>query len=404
MTAPLRMIIADDHALFRQGLRSMLRLEPGVVVVAEVERVADLAPILAETRCDVLLLDLQMDRNALADIEGLARRVRVLVVTASEQPSEALAALRAGARAVVFKRFALETLMDAVRAVVEGHVWMPPALQAEITAQALQSETEPLSSREREIVRAVALGPAQRRGGTTPRHRGGHGEDALNKVFQKLGIRDRTELVRYAIRVGIVGVNEKIPDPPGRCRFTGRVLPLVSAAVDLTRRDAAPRARRGSGAWPTGLHLAADPVSTLSCIGVAIALCTPRLTTRGEPIAARGEGHATKCRSNEEDSDDHPWRRPPEQALRPAARSGVAPVRLSAARRKGARHRGALRGHVPLLERPRHGRARGGSALVGNDIVNPINTCGRSSRRSWCSACRPASPCSRRASAAPARP
>ena len=211
MTAPLRMIIADDHALFRQGLRSMLRLEPGVVVVAEVERVADLAPILAETRCDVLLLDLQMDRNALADIEGLARRVRVLVVTASEQPSEALAALRAGARAVVFKRFALETLMDAVRAVVEGHVWMPPALQAEMTAQALQSETEPLSSREREIVRAVALGlrnaeVAQRLAiaeATVKTH--------LNKVFQKLGIRDRTELVRYAIRVGIVGVNEKIP-------------------------------------------------------------------------------------------------------------------------------------------------------------------------------------------------
>jgi DNA-binding NarL/FixJ family response regulator len=188
----------------------MLRLEPGVVVVAEVERVADLAPILAETRCDVLLLDLQMDRNALADIEGLARRVRVLVVTASEQPSEALAALRAGARAVVFKRFALETLMDAVRAVMDGHVWMPPALQAEMTAQALQSETEPLSSREREIVRAVALGlrnaeVAQRLAiaeATVKTH--------LNKIFQKLGIRDRTELVRYAIRVGIVGVNEQI--------------------------------------------------------------------------------------------------------------------------------------------------------------------------------------------------
>ena len=210
MAAPLRMIIADDHALFRQGLRSMLRLEPGGVVVAEVERVADLAPILAETRCDVLLLDLQMDRNALADIEGLARRVRVLVVTASEQPSEALAALRAGARAVVFKRFALETLMDALRAVMDGHVWMPPALQAAMTAQALQTETEPLSSREREIVRAVALGlrnaeVAQRLAiaeATVKTH--------LNKVFQKLGIRDRTELVRYAIRVGIVGVNEQI--------------------------------------------------------------------------------------------------------------------------------------------------------------------------------------------------
>ena len=211
MAAPLRLVIADDHALFRQGLRSMLRLEPSVTVVAEVERVADLAPTLAGTPCDVLLLDLQMDRNALADIEGLARRVRVLVVTASEQPSEAFAALRAGARAVVFKRFALETLMDAVRAVVEGHVWMPPALQAEMASHALQSETEPLSSREREIVRAVALGLRNAEVARRLSIAEATVKTHLNNVFQKLGIRDRTELVRYAIRVGIIGVNEKIP-------------------------------------------------------------------------------------------------------------------------------------------------------------------------------------------------
>ena len=211
MSQSLRVVIADDHALFRQGLKSMLKLEPSVVVVADVERVADLAPTLAGTRCDILLLDLQMDRNALAEIEGLARRVRVVVVTASEQPSEALSALRAGARAVVFKRFALETLMDAVRAVMDGHVWMPPALQAEMAAQMLEPETDALSSREREIVRAVALGlrnaeVAQRLAiaeATVKSH--------LNNIFQKLKIRDRTELVRYAIRVGLVGVNEKVP-------------------------------------------------------------------------------------------------------------------------------------------------------------------------------------------------
>ncbi len=211
MPAPLRVIIADDHALFRQGLRSMLKLQPNVVIVGDVDRVSDLAPTLAGSPCDVLLLDLQMDRSSLSDIESLSSRVHVVVVTASEQPGEALAALRAGARAVVFKRFAIETLMDAVRAVMDGHVWMPPALQAEIVTQMFASTSEPLSTREREIVRFVALGlrnaEVARRLSITEATVKTH----LNNVFQKLKVRDRVELTRWAIRVGLIGVNDKTP-------------------------------------------------------------------------------------------------------------------------------------------------------------------------------------------------
>ena len=211
MAAPVRIVIADDHALFRQGLKSMLRLQSDVVVTADVERVSDLFSTLATTPCDILLLDLQMDRNTLSDIEGFSRRGRVVVVTASEQPSEAIAALRAGARAVVLKRFAIETLMDAVRAVMEGHVWMPPALQAQLVPRMLEPANDVLSSREIEIVRFVALGlrnaeVAQRLSiteGTVKTH--------LNNVFQKLKIRDRVELARYAIRVGLIGADEKAP-------------------------------------------------------------------------------------------------------------------------------------------------------------------------------------------------
>ena len=83
MPPPLRVIIADDHMLFRQGLKSMLvKLHPDVSVVAEVERVAEIAPTLARTPCDILLLDLQMeDRSALTDIRSFARHVRVVVVS-----------------------------------------------------------------------------------------------------------------------------------------------------------------------------------------------------------------------------------------------------------------------------------------------------------------------------------
>jgi two-component system NarL family response regulator len=209
-TAPLRLILADDHALFRQGLKTMLRRRPEVAVVAEVERLADVGRVLAETPCDMLLLDLQMERNALADIDRLARKVRVIVVTASEHPSNAVAALQAGASAVVFKRFAIETLIDAIRAVRDGYVWMPPSIQTEVRAKVFTKNTEALSRREREIVRLVALGLrnheiAERLAigeATVKTH--------LNKVFQKLAVRDRVDLARYAIRVGLIGVDESL--------------------------------------------------------------------------------------------------------------------------------------------------------------------------------------------------
>ena len=206
--APLRVVVADDHALFRQGLRSIFKLHPEVVVVAEVERAADLAPTVARTPCDVLLLDLQMDRSALADVAELARRVPVAVLTASEQPADALAAMRAGARAVVFKRFAIETLMEALRAVRSGQVWMPPVLQ-QLAAQS-PGPDRALTTREREIVRHVALGcrnaEVARRLSISEVTVKTH----LNNVFQKLAVRDRVELTLWAIRMGLVGIYEKV--------------------------------------------------------------------------------------------------------------------------------------------------------------------------------------------------
>ena len=210
MAAPIRIIIADDHALFRQGLRSMLvNLHPDISVVAEVESVSEVTRALAATPCEVLLLDLQMDRNALADIGSFARRAKVVVVTASQDPAEALAAIRAGAKAVVFKRFAVETLVEAVRTVRDGHVWLPPALQSELTARFAEPDAKALTSREREIVRLVALGlqnpEIARRLSISDVTVKTH----LNNVFHKLEVRDRVGLTLYAIRIGLVGINER---------------------------------------------------------------------------------------------------------------------------------------------------------------------------------------------------
>jgi len=207
MPTPLRLIIADDHALFRQGLKSLLMLQSETEVVAEIESADDVLKVVSAAGCDVLLLDLQMDRWMMDDLPQLSRLTNVIVLTASESAENGVRALRLGAKGIVQKRFAIETLMMAVRSVADGMVWMPPMVQTEFARQHSSSEKE-LTPRESEIVRYVASGlrnteVAERlliTESTVKTH--------LNNIFQKLGLRDRLELTHYAIKTGMVGVRD----------------------------------------------------------------------------------------------------------------------------------------------------------------------------------------------------
>jgi DNA-binding NarL/FixJ family response regulator len=209
MNRPIRVVIADDHALFRQGLRSLLRLYHDVDVIGEAERAGDILTVIADHPCDALLLDLQMDRSVLEDIGSLAQLTRVIVLTASERVEDALAALRLGARAIVHKRFAVDTLIEAIRAVGEGLVWMPPVLQTALAAQLGEPPDKQLTAREREVVRYVSLG--LRNGEVAKRLRITEGtvKTHMNNIFHKLTIRDRVELALYALRVGLITVHEQ---------------------------------------------------------------------------------------------------------------------------------------------------------------------------------------------------
>jgi DNA-binding NarL/FixJ family response regulator len=208
MKKRLRVILADDHTLFREALRSQLARETDIEVVGETERAGDLAQLIERTPCDVLLLDLQMERWSLNDIGELSTKVGIVVVTASERAADALAAVRLGARAVVQKHLALETLIDAIRAAAEGLVWLPPHLQAQLADDWRSPARSSLTNREREVTRLAALGLRNAEIAkrlfiselTVKTH--------LNNVFQKLSLRDRVELTRYAIREGLVGIHE----------------------------------------------------------------------------------------------------------------------------------------------------------------------------------------------------
>jgi DNA-binding NarL/FixJ family response regulator len=204
MDQRIRLLIADDHALFRGGLKSLLRRQRDMQIVGEVDNVEFLKPTLARVACDVLLLDLQMQRWLLNDIGDLASLTKVLVLTASESVENAITAMRLGARAVVQKRFAVQTLLVAIRTVASGQVWMPPDLQSEIAAQwSTTGAAKRLTDREMEVVHYVAAGCRNV-------EIAGHlsitettVKTHLNNIFKKLELRDRVELAVYALRHGL---------------------------------------------------------------------------------------------------------------------------------------------------------------------------------------------------------
>jgi DNA-binding NarL/FixJ family response regulator len=204
---PIAFDIADDHALFRQGLRSLLALE-GLEVVAEVEQASGLEAALAANPCDILLLDLQMEQWLMDQIAEISRKTTIIVLTANESVEAGLTALRLGARAIVHKRFAIESLMTAIRGVADGLVWMPPAMQAALVAQDSPAAKK-LSARESEIVRYVAIGMRNVEVAARLSLSESTVKTHLTNIFQKLGIRDRIELTRYAIKTGVVTVHDQ---------------------------------------------------------------------------------------------------------------------------------------------------------------------------------------------------
>lgn len=218
--APLRMVIADDHALFRQLLVTFMSSRSNISIVAEADRLHGLIDLVSRTSCDLLLLDLHMERNALDDLAALSRRTVVIVVTASQEAGEALTALRLGARAIVFKHEAVSTLLASIEAAVKGDTWLPAGLQSDVLETLHQRFADPLTPSEREVVHHVALGLRNTEVSrklfvsefTVKTH--------LNHIFRKLGVRNRVELTRYALHCDLTapdqGIELTAPAFPGR--------------------------------------------------------------------------------------------------------------------------------------------------------------------------------------------
>jgi two-component system response regulator NreC len=204
----IRLVLADDHAVVRTGLRLLLEAEEGVTVVAEAGEIDTTRRMVRAHLPDVLVLDLNMPGPpSLPAIPELAQHTGVVVLTMQNDPAFAREALQSGALGYVLKEAADDELVGAVRAAAAGRTYLNPGLGARIAAAppAPAGPPDDLTERELEILRLIALGHTNAEIGgqlylsvrTIESHRA--------HIQQKTRRSTRAELVRYALDHGLLG-------------------------------------------------------------------------------------------------------------------------------------------------------------------------------------------------------
>lgn len=216
---PIRVVLADDHPIVRDGLRKLLSLEEDIEVVGEASDGREVVHVVQETQPDVVILDLRMPHvdglGALQALQQLERKVRVIVLTASEDKNEFVQAMKLGCSGIVLKQTAPELIVKSIRKVHGGEIWLDSHTTAAVMRQfatpvetlgatpSRGRERSPLSQREREIVGLVAQGYKNREMAEKMFISEQTVKNHLHNIFDKLGVSDRLELALYAIHKGL---------------------------------------------------------------------------------------------------------------------------------------------------------------------------------------------------------
>ena len=211
----IRVLVVDDHAVVRSGLRRVVDAEKDMVTVGEAasaERAVFEAPESLEHKPDVVLLDVVMPGKS--GIEGLpallqaAPDTKVLVLSMQDDPQYVREAFEAGASGYVLKEAADTEVVGAVRAVAAGERYVHPTLGARLVAaeaeERKRAEADPLSEREREVLALLALGHTNQEIAALLYISVRTAETHRAHIMQKLGLASRAELVRYALDHGLI--------------------------------------------------------------------------------------------------------------------------------------------------------------------------------------------------------
>jgi DNA-binding NarL/FixJ family response regulator len=215
----IRIVVADDHPIFRDGLCKLLALEEDFEVVAQAQDGRHVLDVLQQYAPDILLLDLKMPGldglATLQRLQAVKNKTRVIVLTASDDKNEFVQAMKLGTSGIVLKQTATELLIKSIRKVHAGEIWLDSHTTAAVIRQFVaadenpqpsapqaatrERERSPLSQREREIVALVAQGFKNKEMAEKMFISEQTVKNHLHNIFDKLGVSDRLELALYAI-------------------------------------------------------------------------------------------------------------------------------------------------------------------------------------------------------------
>ena len=206
----IRVFIADDQLLVRQGIRRLLELDREIEIAGEAEDGAQTIALVPQSRPDVLLLDVRMPKKSGVDVLrelGAAHALPpTLILTTFEDSTVVLEGIRAGARGFMLKDVSYEQLIHAIHAIAAGETLFQPAITQRLLRSVAAVSTPPsdLTDREREVVRLMAGGYSNKEIAHALGTADGTVKNHVSNILSKLGVRDRTRAVLKALESGLL--------------------------------------------------------------------------------------------------------------------------------------------------------------------------------------------------------
>jgi two-component system NarL family response regulator len=201
----IRILIADDHSVVREGLVSLVKRKSDMVVVAEASNGREAVELWKERRPDVMLLDLRMPEldgvGAIKEIRELDENAQIVVLTTYDGDEDIYRAIKAGAKAYLLKDTARDALVETVRRVHAGETYLPPQLAAKLAERV---SGEALSPREIDVLQRMAIGKSNKEIGADLFISEGTVKTHIKSIFSKLDVVSRTEAVATATRRGLI--------------------------------------------------------------------------------------------------------------------------------------------------------------------------------------------------------